>query len=153
MRAGHVGWQPGAPGRPHRSVLPFAFMATLQQMGYEELNRLIASGQGGQLGEMAFQEEQRHLLSGDATWAALQSAVAHLVSLAPQDYDVLLQIFDLAVLEARYIEPHTFLFKGVGQDGNQAGIVCHFTQVVARVIYLPKKGQSRVVTGFAKTND
>jgi hypothetical protein len=57
------------------------------------------------------------------------------------------------VLEARYIEPHTFLFKGVGQDGNRAGIVCHFTQIVARVVYLPKRGPSRVITGFAKTND
>jgi hypothetical protein len=97
-------------------------MATLQQMGYEELNRLIASGQGGQLGEMAFQEGQRRLLSGEATWAALQSAVQHLLSLAPQDHDVLLQVFDLNVLEARYIQPHTFLFKGIEQDGNQAGI-------------------------------
>jgi hypothetical protein len=34
----------------------------------------------------------------------------------------LLQVFDLSVLEAFYIEPHTFLFKGVGQDGNRAGI-------------------------------
>ena len=36
-------------------------------------------------------------------------------------------------------------------DGNQAGIVCHFTQLVARVVYLPKRGPSRVITGFAKT--
>jgi hypothetical protein len=56
------------------------------------------------------------------------------------------------VLEARYIEPHTFLFQGVGQDGNRAGIVCHFTQVVAKVVYLPRRGPSRVITGFATTS-
>ena len=91
-------------------------------MGYEELKRLIASGQGGQLGEMVFQEGQRRLLSGEATWAALQCAVQHLLSLAPQEHDVLLQEFELTVLEPRYMQPHTFLFKGVGQDGNRAGI-------------------------------
>lgn len=91
-----------------------------------------------------------HLLSGDATWAALQRAVADLTSRAPQDHDVLLQILDLIVLEARFIEPHTFLFEGITQVGHRAGVVCHFTQVVARVVYLPKRGESRVITGFSK---
>ena len=141
-----------APRHSGRAFGENTLMATLQQMRYEELNRLLASGQGGQLGEMAHQERQRRLLSGDATWAALQSAVHHLVSVAPQDHDVLLQVFDLTVLEARYIEPHTFLFQGVGQDGNRAGIVCHFTQVVAKVVYLPRRGPSRVITGFATTS-
>lgn len=90
-----------------------------------------------------------HLLSGDATWVALKRAVEDLISRAPQDNDVLLQIFDLAVLEAQFIEPHTFLFEGTDQDGNRSGLVCHFTQVVARVVYLPKRGPSRVITGFS----
>jgi hypothetical protein len=90
-----------------------------------------------------------HLLSGDATWTALRMAVDDLVSRAPQDHDVLLQVFDLAVHEAQFIEPHTFLFEGIGQDGNRAGIVCHFTQVIARVVYLPQSGPNRVITGFS----
>ena len=90
-----------------------------------------------------------HLLSGQATWFALQRAVNDLVARAPQDHDVLILAFDLAVLEAKFIEPHTFLFEGIGGDGNRAGIVCHFTQVVARVVYRPKRGPSRVVTGFS----
>ena len=122
-------------------------MATFPEMPYEELNRWINSAQGGQL---AVEERNRRLLSGDATWHALQQAVNQLAAVAPKDHDVLLQVFDIAMLNARYIEPHTFLFEGIDGSGNRTGIVCHFTQLAARVVYLPKRGPSRVVTGFAK---
>ena len=91
------------------------------------------------------------LLSGDATWFALKRAVDDLVGHAPQDHDVLILVGDVAVLEAEFIEPHTFLFHGVNQDGHRTGIVAHYTQVVARIIYRPKQGPTRVVTGFAPT--
>ena len=122
-------------------------MATFPEMSYEELNRWINSAQGGQL---AIEERNRRLSSGDATWVALQQAVNQLVAVAPKDHDVLLQVFDIAMLNARYIEPHAFLFEGLDGAGNRVGIVCHFTQLVARVIYLPKRGPTRVITGFAK---
>jgi len=47
-------------------------MSTFQQMPYEELNRWIASAQGGQ---MPIDERHRRLFSGDATWLALKKAV------------------------------------------------------------------------------
>jgi hypothetical protein len=59
-------------------------------------------------------------------------------------------VFDIAMLNARYMEPHSFLFEGIDASGNRTSIVCHFTQLAARVIYLPKRGPSRVITGFAK---
>jgi hypothetical protein len=90
-----------------------------------------------------------HLLSGDATWEAMQRAINDLVERAPKDHDVLLQAFDLSILNVQFMEPHTFLFEGIDGEGNQAGFVCHFTQVVVRVVYLPKRGPDRVITGFA----
>jgi hypothetical protein len=94
-------------------------------------------------------ELQLRHTSGDATWRALQGAVDYLVKSAPQDHDVLLQMFNLTVLKAQFIKPHTFLFEGIGQDGNRSAIVAHFSQVVARVVYLPKRSETKVITGFA----
>jgi hypothetical protein len=118
-------------------------------MPYEELSRWIASGQGGQ---MAVDERNRRLLSGDATWLALQTAVHALERTAPSDCDVLLQVGELAVMEAQFLEPHAFLFGGFTTDGHRAWKVMHFTQVAMGATYLPKRGPSRVVTGFAKIN-
>ena|SRR2546427_412224 len=120
------------------------------KMPYEELNRIINSGQGG---EMLANERTRRLLSGDATWFALQHAVEELSRTAPEDHDVLLLVDDLAVVEARYIEPHTFLFGGFDNDGNRTWIAMHFSQVSIRVVYLAKRGPSKVITGFSKVND
>ncbi|MGD0261506.1 MAG: hypothetical protein ABSD29_16955 [Verrucomicrobiota bacterium] len=98
-------------------------------------------------------KEQTHVLrsmmSGDATWIALKQAVAELTRIAPQDHDVLVQVGDVLVLKARFIEPHAFLFEGINQDGHSTGIVIHFSQLAARVVYLPKRGPSRVITGFS----
>jgi len=84
---------------------------------------------------------------------AMKHAVNDLVGRAPQDHDVLIQIGDLAVTEARFIEPHSFLFEGVDQNGHRAGVVCHFTQVIVKVVYRPKQSDerivSRVIQGFS----
>ena len=96
-------------------------------------------------------EIHRRLLSGDATWIALERAVNDLVSSAPQDHDVLVQVRDVSVLKAFFIKPHTFLFEGFDQDGHRTRIIIHFSQVEARVVYLPKRGPDRVVTGFSRT--
>ena len=124
-------------------------MATFQDLSYGELSKWISAGQGG---PMAVEERHRRLLSGEATWQSLQAAVKALVAKAPNDHDVLLHVGGLMVTGARFIEPHTFLFEGITQDGHQSGLVCHFTQVVAQVIYLPKRGPSRIITGFAPSN-
>jgi len=103
--------------------------------------------------ELAAQEAQillPDLLSGRATWAALQRAVQALVSTVPKDHDVLIEVGGLRVLTAEFIEPHTFLFHGRDPAGHEASTVCHFTQLIANVIYIPKCGPERVVTGFSK---
>jgi hypothetical protein len=124
-------------------------MSDLKHFPNDELERMIASGYGGQLGHELVHERQRRLLSGDATLAGLKSAVDHLVGTAPQDHDVLILVDDLYVLNVTFIEPHTFLFEGVNLDGHQAARVIHFSQVQVSVIYRPKLGTSRVITGFA----
>jgi len=118
-------------------------------MPYEELNRWIAGGQGGQ---MVIDERNRRLLSGDATWLALKKAVEELSLIAPKDHDVVLRVNDLTVLEARYIEPHTFLFGGVSDDAFRSWMVIHFSQVVFRVIHRPRRDpqKPRIITGFSK---
>lgn len=87
-----------------------------------------------------------HLLSGEATFLAMKSAVDDLVNRVPQDHDVFIVIDNVLVLEARFIEPHTFLFEGLDQDGNRTGIVCHFTQVRVRVVSRPKRDETRFVS-------
>src|SRR5439155_23547696 len=52
------------------------------------------------------------LLSGEAMFLAMKRAMDELVSRAPQDHDVLIQIGDLTITEARFIEPHTFRLDG-----------------------------------------
>ncbi len=93
------------------------------------------------------------LLSGEAMFLAMKRAMDELVSRAPQDHDVLIQIGDLTITEARFIEPHTFLFEGFDQHGHRTGIVCHFTQVEVHIAYRPKRSAdrmvSRVIQGFS----
>jgi hypothetical protein len=52
-------------------------------------------------------------------------------------------------LEVRFSEPHTILFSGFNQEGNHTSVVVHYSQMVARVVYLPKRGPQRVITGFS----
>ncbi|HEX3857587.1 MAG TPA: hypothetical protein VHY30_09860 [Verrucomicrobiae bacterium] len=91
-----------------------------------------------------------HFLSGLETFRALVGAVESLRSLAPDVCDVVVVIGDVTVLEARYIEPHTLSFEGVDDHGHRAWVVQHFSQLNARVIYRPKRGADRVITGFAQ---
>ncbi len=88
-------------------------------------------------------------LSGDAAFAALKRAVDELAAAAPKDHDVLIEAFGIAVKDVRYMEPHTFLFTGHNAQGHQTAVVCHFSQLVAHVVYLPQRGSSRVITGFS----
>ena len=99
--------------------------------------------------EIIRQELQSRFLSGERTWLALQKCVVELERVAPKDHDVLITVDDVVVLEAYFLQPHSFLFKGVNQSGHQTGMVVHFSQLDARVVYLPKRGPARVITGFA----
>ena len=89
------------------------------------------------------------LLSGHATFEALVQATQELSRLAPNDCDILVIVGDVAVQQVRFIEPHTFSFEGFNQDGHRAWVVQHFSQLSARIVYLPKRGPSRVITGFS----
>jgi hypothetical protein len=95
-------------------------------------------------------ELTRKLLSGDALFEALNQAVDHLKSSAPAEHDVLVIAFGINVTKVGFIEPHAFLLRGYDNDGNDTYVVAHFSQLVTQVIYLPKKGPDRVITGFAR---
>jgi hypothetical protein len=90
-----------------------------------------------------------HYVSGAASFNALKVAVQEMVSLAPEDHDVLIKAFNVIVTQIRYIEPHTFILSGFLPDGHHTSVVCHYSQIVAHVIYLPKKEKKRMVIGFS----
>jgi len=90
------------------------------------------------------------LLSGDATFMALNQAVTELSRSAPEDHDVL----DSGIRHRGHASPLRrtayIVFGGFDADGHQTFVVCHFSQLVSRVVYLPKRGDQRVITGFAR---
>ena len=122
---------------------------TYQEMPYDHLTRLIAAGQddGRGLGQ---QELQRRLWSGDATFRCLIEAINSSVSAAPPDHDVLIEMFGVFVRNVKFIQPHTFIFYGSNAEGHFTVAVAHFSQVVAHIVFRPKKSPQRVITGFAK---
>jgi hypothetical protein len=89
-----------------------------------------------------------HWLSGESSFLALKQAVHELRRTAPEDHDVLIEAFNLFVREVQYIKPHSLLFRGVDNDGHDSVAICHFSQLVARVTYRPKRAAIRIITGF-----
>ena len=89
------------------------------------------------------------LLSGDAAFTALQRAINDLSKSAPADHDVVLWAFNLTVTNVRYVEPHTLIFEGFDSENHTAFAACHFSQLVAHVIYVPRRGPERIITGFS----
>lgn len=94
--------------------------------------------------------QTNRLLSGEALFVALVTAVNELAKSAPAEHDVMIQAFGLSVTDVRFVEPHALIFHGYDDARNQSFAVAHFTQVVARVVYLPKRGPDKVLTGFAR---
>lgn len=90
-------------------------------------------------------------MSGDATFAALKQSVDELSGSAPEDHDILIHAFGVSVIDVRYVEPHTFVFRGFNGEGHTTFATCHYSQLVAHIIYIPKRGPARVVTGFSST--
>ena len=91
----------------------------------------------------------RGLMSGDATFAALKQSVEQLSRSAPKDHDVLIHAFGISITNVRYVEPHAFVFEGFNSEGHASFATCHYSQLVAHVIYIPKRGPDRVITGFS----
>ncbi len=89
-----------------------------------------------------------HWQSGEASFGALKQAVEEIVRLAPEDHDVLIEAFNILVAEIRYVKPHTFIFSGLNNDGHNTSVVCHYSQLLAHVVYLPKRQPERKIIGF-----
>ncbi len=94
-----------------------------------------------------------HYVTGEAAFLALKLAVDELTNLAPQDHDILIEAFGLIVKEVKYIEPHTFLFSGVDDKENNSFVICHYSQLLVRVIHLPKKEEVRCIIGFLREKE
>ena len=109
-----------------------------------------ARTQAGQRARAAYEAQVAlpQLLSGMATWRAMQSAVEKLRNNVPGGHDVVIMVGDVTVHEAYFIEPHTFLFEGANADGDSTWIVLHFSQLHVAVIHRPKRGKDSVITGF-----
>ena len=88
------------------------------------------------------------MMSGHPTWNAMKSAVQHLRSIAPKDHDVFVIVGDVTVFETYFLEPHTFLFEGVNNDGDHTWIGLHFSQLAFGVVHRPKRKLEPVITGF-----
>jgi len=91
----------------------------------------------------------RDMLSGEAVFAALEEAIEEFHGLSPEDHDVLIVAHDIFVTDVEFIYPHSFVLKGFDGDSHRAIVIVHHSQLVARVISRPKRGQERVITGFA----
>jgi hypothetical protein len=93
-------------------------------------------------------ELTRGFLSGEAIFNALNKAVHDLVGVAPEEHDVLVEAFGINMTEVGFIQPHAFILRGYDQNGHNTYVVAHFSQLVARIVYLPKRGPEKVLTGF-----
>jgi hypothetical protein len=102
----------------------------------------------GQAAEIIQAELASRFLSGEATWLALQRTTQDLLRVAPPDHDVLILVGDIRVVTVSFIKPHSFVFDGFDGSGHQTSLILHFSRLEARVVYLPKCGPDRVVTGF-----
>jgi len=94
-----------------------------------------------------------HLMGGAATFYALQKAVNDLVGSAPKDHDIIIHAFNISVEEVFFLKPHTMLFRGFDQEGNHTSVVVHYSQMVAHVVYRPKTGPKRIITGFSTVDE
>jgi hypothetical protein len=88
------------------------------------------------------------LMSGHATWLAMQSALEQLHRIAPKDHDVVIKVADVTVYKTYFIEPHAFLFEGVNNAGESTWIGLHFSQLVFGVVHRPKLKAEPIITGF-----
>jgi len=94
----------------------------------------------------------RRLNSGDSLFAAMIKAVEELVKAAPPEHDILVEALGVYVTNVEFMEPHTFLFHGHDNNGNKTSAVAHYSQVVCRVVYAPKRGPEKILTGFSRVH-
>lgn len=96
------------------------------------------------------QSEVMHiLLSGRAIFDALKNAVDELKRLAPEDDDVLVEAFNISVTKIIFTEPHTITLRGFNHDGRDTFVIVHYSQLIAHVVFKPKRGKDRIIAGFS----
>lgn len=89
------------------------------------------------------------LLDGESTFGAIHDSVQDLSERAPEDHDTLIAAFGLIVDEVRFQHPHTIILGGFDDGGYRSSVVAHFSQIVIRVVYLPRiSEQSPREVGF-----
>lgn len=92
-------------------------------------------------------------LSAEAAYGALQNAVDKFRRIAPENHDIVIEAFNILVTKVEYIEPYILSLRGFNHEGNDTLVVTHFTQLVARIVHVPKcVKRDRIITGFAKSN-
>lgn len=83
------------------------------------------------------------LLDGESTFDAIYESVQTLSESAPEDHDTLIAAFGLIVDEVKFQNPHTIVLSGFDDMGNRSSIVAHFSQIVIKIIYLPRRGEEQ----------
>ena len=89
------------------------------------------------------------IANGVKTWRALKKAFHSATRSATEDEDVWIEVFGGRFRQVTFIKPDAFLFSESEQPGPEIRIVCHYTQLVAQIIVLPRSGNKRRVTGFS----
>jgi len=87
---------------------------------------------------LASSEHLQSLLDGESTFRAIHNSVQDLSNGAPEDHDTLIAAFGLIIDQVRFQHPHTLILSGTDDSGNRSSVVAHFSQIVIRVIYLPR---------------
>ena len=91
-----------------------------------------------------------YYLNGRAVYEALKNEIDKCRVLAPADHDVVIYAFGIICEDVIFMHPHTLVFRGINENGDDTRVVAHFTQVMARVCYEPKRKAVGVITGFAE---
>lgn len=89
-----------------------------------------------------------HYVTGEATFGALKQTVDELTHTVPKDHDIVILGYNLIITEVRYIGPHTFIFGGHDDKGNKSFVICHYSQLLVKVVNFPKQEEERVIVGF-----
>jgi hypothetical protein len=95
-------------------------------------------------------QKMQNLMTGAATFRALQVAVNETLKAAPKDHDVVILAFGITVTNVSFAKPHTLYLGGYNADGHRTIVVAHHSQMVAHVIYRPQQGPDRIITGFGE---
>lgn len=87
--------------------------------------------------------------NGWAMFRTLKDTVDYFVRTASEDHDIVVRVLNIRITEVGFIKPHTLLLRGFTEEGHDASVITHFSQLSAVVVSVPKQGPERVITGFS----